>query len=429
VIELPPSESLPPAQPFAGGFGEVDLLGGLPPPAQPQASAADPMEADLFGEAPLPGPSTGGAAPDLHGFAPSAPPEFGSAPQFGASAPEFTPRAAPEGVQRQTGGGGTDYGEVSLDAGGGVSADVALEGGPAPAPPRANDDDMEFGAVPQEAAPGSSAQVQHVGLAGAKLAPQKPKSKLPLQILAAVFVIGLGGAALALVPSVGPFGAYFVMDRLNAGQYHALVQSTAKSANQALAQDTYPDATRATQAVARAQAGARRAKGLAALAAYVGFISELRFGTDAPTHARASVLLDELAEESDVEMLALARSARAAADGQIAKARQLLATAESQGKSVESALLRAELELRAKDAKAAIVAWEAAKKYGETPRVQYGLARAKYAGGDEKGALAEAEAVLTKHPGHVGARVLVARLSTGSRENETRALGLLERVI
>jgi cellulose synthase operon protein C len=428
VIELPPSESLPPAQPFGGGFGEVDLLGGLPPQAQPQALPSESMEADLFGEAPLPGPSSGALSPDPRGFAPSAPQQFGSAPQFAPRAPEFAPRAAAEGVQRKTGGGGTDYGEVSLDAGGGGGGDVALEGAPVPAPPRAGDDDMEFGAVPQEAAPGSSAQV-HVGPGLGKLAPQKPKSKLPLQILAVVFVIGLGGAALALVPSVGPFGAYFVMDRLNAGQYHALVQSTAKSANQALAQDTYPDARRATETVARAQAGARRAKGLAALAAYVGFTSELRFGTDAATHARASVLLDELAQESDVDMLTLARSARAAADGQIAKARQLLASAESQGRNVETALLRAELELRAKDAKAALVAWEAAKKYGESPRVQYGLARAKQAGGDEKGALLDAEAVLVKHPGHVGARILVARLSTGSRENETRALGLLESVI
>lgn len=426
VIELPPSESLPPAQPFDGGFGEVDLLGGLPPPGQPQSLPSEPMEADLFGEAPLSGPMSGPAS-GPQGFAPSAPPLFASTPAFAPSAPELAPPAASEGLHRQTGGGGTDYGEVSLDAGGGGGGEVALEGAPSPAAPRGADDDMEFGAVPQEAAPGSSAQM-HLSL-GAKLAPQKPKSKLPLQILVGMFVIGLGGAALALVPSVGPFGFHFVMDRLNEGQYHALVLSTAKNANQALALDTYPDATRAAQVVARAQAGARRAKGLAALAAYVGFASELRFGTDAATHARSSVLLDELAQENGVDMLALARSARAAADGQIAKARQLLAGAESQGKSVETALLRAELELRAKDSQAALAAWEAAKKYGETPRVHYGLARAKYAAGDDKGALADAEAVLTKHPGHVGARVLLARLSSGSRENESRALGLLESVI
>lgn len=406
VIDLPSGESLPPPA-LGGAFGEVDLLDGLPP-APPSPSATDePLEADPFGEAPLPGPLSG--------------PSSGAAPQhFEATAPL-------EPLQRQTGGGGTDYGEVSLDGGGG-GAEVALDGAPAPPAAPRGDDDMEFGAVPQEAQPGS-VSTTHVTFAPTKSSPQGPKSRVGLKILAGVFAVGLGGAALALVPSIGPFGAYFVMDHLNAAEYRALVASTAKSADQALALDTHPEAARAADIVARAQAGARRAKGLGALAAYVGFVSELRFGPDAAVHARASVLLDELAEESDVDLLELARSARAAADGQIAKARQLLGAAESRGDSAEAAYLRAELELRAKDAQAALLAWERAKSYGETPRVRFGLARAKYAAGDEKGALADAEAVLVKNAQHVGARVLVARLSSGSREREARALELLESVI
>jgi predicted Zn finger-like uncharacterized protein len=408
-IELPPSESLPPPQSFGGGFGEVDLLGGIP-----TASASSPpsdYEADLFGEAPLPGPTSAATAP---------------VPQQRAFA--ATEAAA---IQRQTGGGSTDYGEVSLDGGGGgaeVALDGATGGAPGPAATARSEDDMEFGAVPQEAAPGGTAPAQ-VGDPIAKLAAQKPRRRIGPQLLVGAFVLGLGGAALALVPAVGPFGAFFVMDYLNAGEYHAQVASAAKRANAALAEDTYPDAARAANIVANAQLNARRAKGLAALAAYVGFVSELRFGTDAPTHARASVLVDELAEETEVDMLDLARAARAAADGQIAKARQLLGSAESSGKTLESSLLRAELELRAKDVQAALAAWEAAKRYGDTPRLQYGLARAKLAAGDAAGARAAAEAVLAKHPQHVGARVLVARLSSGSRENEARALALLEDVI
>jgi predicted Zn finger-like uncharacterized protein len=409
-IELPPSESLPPPQSFGGGFGEVDLLGGIP--TAPAALPPNDYEADPFGEAPLPGPMSAATA---------------SVPQQRAFA--ATEAAA---IQRQTGGGGTDYGEVSLDGGGGGGGEVALDGpaggAPGPAATARSEDDMEFGAVPQEAVAGSAAQAQ-IGGPKAKLAAEKPRRRMGLQLLVGAFVLGLGGAALALVPSVGPFGAFFVMDHLNAGEYHALVGSTAKSANAALAQDSYPDAARAAQIVANAQLNARRAKGLSALAAYVGFVSELRFGTDAPTHARASVLVDELAEETDVDMLDLARAARAAADGQIAKARQLLGSVESSGKTLESSFLRAELELRAKDVKAALAAWEAAKGYGETPRLQYGLARAKLAAGDDAGARADAEAVLAKHPQHVGARVLVARLSSGSRENEARALSLLEGVI
>jgi tetratricopeptide (TPR) repeat protein len=430
VIELPPSESLPPPQASGGGFGEVDLLGGLPPAALPQASA-DSLEIDPFGEAALPGPMS--ALPSLVPQSVGAASAFGSVQGFGASpslAAGPPPTSTAASIQRQTGGGGTDYGEVSLDVDGGGGGEVSLDGparSPAAPGPR-GDDDMEFGAVPQEATPGATAQ-QHVAMAAAKPASERPKRRLGLRVLVGVFVVGLGGAALALVPSIGPFGAFFVMDHLNAGRYHSLVVAGAKSANQALALDTYPDAARAAREVARAQADARRAKGLSALAAYVGFTSELRFGADAPTHARASVLLDELAQETDVEMLDLARSARAAADGQIAKARQLLRAAEARGESVESAMLRAELELRAKDVKAALEAWEAARKYGETPRMQFGLARAKFAAGDAKGALQAAEAVLAKNPAHVGARVLVAKLSSGSRENEARALRLLESVI
>jgi tetratricopeptide (TPR) repeat protein len=332
-------------------------------------------------------------------------------------------------VQRQTGGGGTDYGEVSLDGGGygGGGAEMALDGAPEPAPAGAREEDMEFGAVPQEPALGSSSQVMQVPVA--KLAAQKPKSRLGLRILVGVFVVGLGGAALALVPSVGPFGAFFIMDRVNAGEYHALVLSTAKSADAVLALDTYPDVVRAMRSVTDAQAKSRRAKGLAALAAYVGFVSELRFGTDSASHAKSAVLLDELAEETDVDMLDLARAARAAADGQIAKARQLLGSGEAKGKSAQSAFLRAELELRAKDAKAAVVAWQAALGFGDTPRAHYGLARAKLAAGDEAGAQQEAEAVLAKSPDHAGAKVLLARLSSRTRENEARAVTLLEGVI
>jgi tetratricopeptide (TPR) repeat protein len=403
-IDLPPSESLPPPQTFGGGFGEVDLLGGIP--TAPAGSPPSDLEADPFGEAPLPGPMSSAPSPQARAWA-------------------ATEAAA--ALHRQTGGGGTDYGEVSLDAGGGGGGEMALDGPAAPAAASRIDEDMEFGAVPQEAPPGTTAQAR--ASVPSKLAPQKPRRRLGLQLLVVAFVLGLGGAALALVPAVGPFGAFFVMDHLKAGEYHSLVASAAKAANAALSQDTYPDASRAVQVVANAQANARRAKGLSALAAYIGFISELRFGADAATHARASVLLDELAQESDVDMLDLARAAQAAADGQIAKARQLLGAVESHGKSVESALLRAELELRAKDVKAALAAWQVAKSYGDTPRLQYGIARAKYAGGDEKGALADAEAVLSKHPGHVGARVLVARLSSGSRDSEAHALSLLEAVI
>lgn len=403
-IELPPSDSLPPPAPaFGSNFGEVDLLGAAPSPRSPLSDAD--LEVDPFGEAPLPGPASG--------------PTSGAARSFGA---------APAPAQRQT-GGGVAYGEVSLDAGG-PAQEVALDAA-LPPPPSRGEDDMEFGAVPQEAPPGvSTTSVSARAPAPApKPAPTRPKRRWAPRLLVGGFVLGLAGAALSLVPSVGPFGVYFVMDQLKAGEYRELVASTAKAANAALASDVYPDAARAAGLVEAAHQSARRAKGLSALSAYVTLVSELRFGPDSPSHARATVRLAELAEETEVDMLDLARAAQAATDGQIARARQLLGAAEARGKSLEAAALRAELELRAKDAKAALAAWEAAKSYGDSPRIQYGLARAKLAAGDGAGAAAHAEAVLAQHPQHVGSRLLVARLSSGSREDESRALSLLQSVI
>jgi predicted Zn finger-like uncharacterized protein len=413
-IELPPSESVPPpAQPFGGGFGEVDLLGAVPEPRG--AAKLSDLEVDPFGEASLPGPMSAAPAP--------------AARPFGAAAAEAA------AIQRQTGGGGTDYGEVSLDAGGGAGSEMALDGPPIERPAAAAaatagraDDDMEFGAVPQEAAPGAVPSARSAAPRPGSTSPT-PKRRLGVKLLIGAFVLGLGGAALALVPAVGPFGAFFVMDKLNAGEYHALVVSTAKEADAALASDSYPDAARAANVVANGQQRARRAKGLSALSAYVGFMSELRFGQDAASHARGTVLLSELTEETDVDMLDLARAAQAASDGQIARARELLGAAERRGKSLDSTLLRAELELRAKNAKAAVAAWESARSYGRSARLDYGLARAKHAAGDGLGAQAWAETVLKEHPQHVGARLLVARLSLGSRESEARALTLLDSII
>ncbi|HYP86559.1 MAG TPA: zinc-ribbon domain-containing protein, partial [Polyangiaceae bacterium] len=71
-IELPPIDSIPPAPAFSGGFGEVDLLGGVPE-ASPRAAPPDmDLDSDPFGEAPLPGPMSARTAPAALAPAPRA---------------------------------------------------------------------------------------------------------------------------------------------------------------------------------------------------------------------------------------------------------------------------------------------------------------------------------------------------------------------
>ena len=89
----------------------------------------------------------------------------------------------------------------------------------------------------------------------------------------------------------------------------------------------------------------------------------------------ASVLLDELAEHPETTYVALARCARAAAEGQIARAKQLFdgLPAPAAG-DPDQAFLHGEIALRAGDPKAAAAAWQQARACPKEPaqRVRFG---------------------------------------------------------
>ena len=403
---LPPDFGLDPVQvpnlrASRAEFGELELpLGGPPtaPPARP-SYRAEAEEADLFDAVP-----------------PRA--NIGSTPQA---------RAAADAIVRQS-GGGTAYGEVNLGDEGG-EAEVPLEAGAVPA---RRDEDMEFGAIPQEDQPrkaASSAAPTRVPVpVGRGGAPEmvKPKRKFGLRGYGALFLVFVGGAALALVPSVGPFGAYLVIDRLKAGDYAQLIGSTVSQARAAMATDSYPAAKRAIALVEASRASAKRVRPLPAYAAFTAFAEELRFGTDPAIHARATVLLDELAEHADTAYLPLARCARAAAEGQIARAKQLYdGLSPVAVKDPDQAYLHAEIALRAGDPKAAVAVWQQAVRAQKSPRSAFGLARASYAAGDASAAAAAARDALAQNPTHVGARILLARIGSATRSGEADALRLL----
>jgi predicted Zn finger-like uncharacterized protein len=407
VPSLPPDFGLQgPRAPAAraavsGEFGDLELPLGGPSSTSPHSGAGygvEAEEADLFGAAPAQVAARGGG----HG---------------GSGMPD-------PAIVRQS-GGGTAYGEVNLGDEGGGEAEVPIEAG---APPTRREEDMEFGAIPQEdqARPAAGAPT-HVAMAVGRAAGEvlPPRRKSRVQLYAGLFVVFVGGAALALVPTVGPFGAYVVIDHLKAGDYAQLVASTVSIVRADLATDTYPAAKQALAAVETARASAKRVRELPAYAAFAAYSEELRFGSDSEVHARASVLLSELVEHEATPYVAMARCSQAAVEGQIARAKQLFDGLPAAPNDPDQAILRGEIALRAGDPKAAAAVWEQAVAAQKTARSAYGLARASYAAGNQVAAAAAAHDALTLNPNHVGARILLARISGATRSGEAEALRLL----
>ncbi len=320
------------------------------------------------------------------------------------------------GVTRQA-GGGTDFGEVNLEPAGG---DGALEADVPTA-----QDDMEFGAIPQEHSAPDAAPVPMAPRPLPIPAAPVKKRRVGLRAAAAVIVVvALGGASLALVPSLGPFGAYWIADRLQSGEHKALITGTLDGVHAELGKDTYPAAKRALDVVEQARSKAKRLKSIAAYSAYVIYLQQLRFGEDSALSSRAKVLLDELAEEKDIQFLALARAAQAASDGQLPRARQMAQALDD--KDIDVLALRGELELLAKDPKAAEAAWQAAEGIEKSARTAFGLARAKQAQGQGEAAEKLAKTALKRSPEHVGARTLLARQTWKTEQKEVEATKLLE---
>jgi tetratricopeptide (TPR) repeat protein len=436
-----------------------DPFGGplAPPPFSPSAPPASLRSntPDPFGAAPMdsfdagPDPfGSGGADPFANAsgdpFAQidgglmdaqrslRAPPPAASVPPKVEPEPRARDDRSAQELVRQA-GGGTAYGEVNLDDG---AADdgVAIEGDlpEEQPPPPAAEAGTEFAGLPEEVSlPDARARARPDAAAGSAVAEiqAKRKRRRVRIVVATIAALGLAGGALTLVPSLGPFGAYFIIDQVRHGEYQRLLAGASASAGRLLGSDTSPDADSALQTVESAAAGARRFKPLAAYAAFVGFDRALRFGGEPSVYARAKVTLDEMADAKGVRELDLARAGKAAVDGELARARQLLdQLAQSDPKDIDVRVVRAEVELKARDRAAAVAAWKAAADVQKSARTLYGLARATFAAGDGPGAEKLAEEVLTRSPHHAGARLLMAENAWSGRHDEPRATKLLEEV-
>lgn len=425
------AHSGPELDPFSGPdpFGSPegpDPFGA--PSSSPPERSSDPF-GNPFGGQPAASGATDpfGSPPDLAGG-----PAISGAPPADDSVEADIPIGAEPGqpVVRQA-AGGTEFGEVNLEESE-AGASVGLDG---ELPSATADDDMEFGALPTEGDAGPSVGAAQVriavpqGGAVAEIKAKRRRRRLRVAV-AALFVAAVTGGALTLVPSVGPFGAHFIVDQLRSGEYERVLAETTEAVHQKLSADTFTQAREAYREVEAARADAPRFEPLAAYSAYVGMMSVLRFGAQPELHAQAKVLLDELSDAEDVDRLRLARATKEAADGQLARARQMLgALASASPKSIDVAVVQAEVELRARDHEAALASWTRAGKLETSARTAFGLARAQLAAGDIEAARASAARALDLNPEHVGSRILLAKIAWSTSQDEARATTLLQAVI
>jgi len=400
-LELGPAQ-----RPPSGSFGEIELPPVMPSarpgPVSLPADALDPLEADPFGEAPIPSQA-------------SLPPAAAKA--IAASLPPGSVNIT------RSAGGGTSYGEVNLDGGGGDGVDVEAPIIRSVAP--GADEDMEFGAVPQ-----GTAKPAATALAGGMPAVlPKHRPRWPLRVFGGLLFVAVAGGSLSFVPALGPYAAFWISDRIHAGDHARLLADSAASARKEFGKDGFPEAQRALDDLDRAQAQAKRVEPLAAYLAFAGYLSELRFGKNPAIHAQGKVLLAGLRDPKSA-YVDWARAANQAVEGPAATAlSQATTIAERQPREVDVQVLLAEVQLAAGAAEQAVATWERVEQLESSARSAFGSARAKFAAGDSAAAATLAKLALTRHAAHIGARLLIARIDALSRTGEAQGIATIEAVL
>lgn len=428
--------SLSPQDPSFGDAAEFDMAeggfaasgdpgfddgGGLMLSQAPSARSEAALGADPFGDGPplRPESTRGGDAAtfgqvDLE-QAQSGEDDFGD---------EFDAFPTEEGQERPGGATTSSYGDVALEGGeddlplgeGSVRLDGEVERGASPGGPRA-------AASAQVELPTKEQTVPEV---------KTPRSGLSRGVKigagVALLLTVAGGALGALLPDVGPYGAYVIMDAVQADAHQASLEGDVQAARKQLAMDTAEGAARAFQIVDRGRAQAPRFRPRSAYAAYVGFVGELRFGAGSGHGAAAKALLEGLQDVSvqEAKYLELARLASAA----LAGAPKEAARPGLVGQSLDHAFLVGEAALRAGDGELALTAFQATLQKEASPRSFFGLARAQAMLGRAAEAEQAAEEVLRRTPAHPGAQLLLieraARDRTKDRDLVDRLLPISE---
>ncbi len=237
------------------------------------------------------------------------------------------------------------------------------------------------------------------------VAPKRP-ARWPWLLLFVVFV-GAGGALERT--EHGAFFRHKIDALVHADERALLTEDTIAKVRDALGADSPDRARDALAAVDAALLRAPRHKPLLAWAAYTVFAHELRYGRDDARHGRA---VSWLSSAGDRPHAFLAAAARDLLLNEPDKARAALLRAPQE---VEAKLLLGAIELATKHPPEALRAFEEAVKLEPNPRTHAALARALEPL-DGARAFDVATALAESDKGHVGARLILARLSYRARE-------------
>lgn len=261
----------------------------------------------------------------------------------------------------------------------------------------------------------------------------RPSRKGPKIVLAATVLVVLGGAALQLTP-LGAFGHLAIADKLHAADYAKEAADAADAAHKKMAADTFSSAREAADDLAQLHERSPRSYPAAAIAAFVEFENQARFGPDVARATRAKSFLAEVPADADVPYAAAARAAASAADGDWAAAKSKAEAAASResndGVKFDLDVLQGIAALARKDAAAALQSFGAAvAKDGASPRAHWGLAQAHLLAKDFDKVKQEVDATIRLSPTHAGARTLHAWHAWVAYHDGAAALAELDTVL
>ena len=403
-----------------GEFGELDL----PPPGPPQQPSGRPFQ--MPGSLP-PAASPGTSRPSVSAaFAPVEAADMSDfeLPLTNSAPPNARSNRPAASVERgeKKAAGGMAFGEVDL--GGGESGSSSggeatfLTSSPPPAPSAT--------AAPAELSRGDEAALPIAPTTARQRPAAKKRSRARLVILGMAALVAVGGGLLQLTP-YGAFGYLAISDSAKAAEYARLTADDSANVRKRLAVDLYGEARAALDSIAASHTQNLRARSLSAVAALMEYEAQLRFGNDVDRGARAKQWLSELPANTEVKYANVAYALQAAASGDLPKARHELDAASKRdlGDPIQQdiAYARGEVELRANDAAAAVVAFNRALQLQPAAaRAHHGLARAYLLADDRVNASKEIEATLAASKAHAGARLLRAMIAWEKDKDEKAAL-------
>lgn len=322
-----------------------------------------------------------------------------------------------------------EYGQVNLDSGSG-----------------ADDDEMEFGGIPQaDSEPPKGVPMDGPRLdAGAPMEPvvgpaapgrEKPvkaraesrKKGSSARVLAlSLGLLGVGGGALALKPEIGPFGIYAAQDLFLRGEHQALQTRLGQAVETARSLDGYAASVAAVSALDAGRSEAKRFVPLKAETAAQSLALALRFGGPPSLQSTGQVLINELVAAGAEP----AEARRAQVVDRVLKGEPNVGSElASLPRNLFALTVEGEHWLRLENAERAITSWTEAVNQKRCAWTVFGLARAYLVGNQLDKAAQAIPQVLELNPEHVGAKLAQVDAAIRGGVYDPAALTTLQAVL